>query len=190
MKTLFELAGEVQGFLEGQGWKFAFIGGLALQRWGEPRLTVDVDLTLLAGFGGEEKFIDELLVRYEGRRKNAREFALKTRVLLLRSEEGIGIDISLGALPYEEKLIERATYFEFLPGLKILTCSAEDLVVLKAFADRARDWADLEGLLIRQQGRLEWNYIDRYLAPLCAAKEAPEILDKLRELKRRIIPSE
>ena len=189
MKTLFGLAAEVQGFLEDQGWKFAFIGGLALQRWGEPRLTVDVDLTLLAGFGDEEKFIDELLKRYKGRREDTREFALKTRVLLLQSEDGIGIDISLGALPFEEVLIERATYFEFLPGLKILTCSAEDQVVLKAFADRARDWADLEGILIRQQDRLEWEYINKHLPPLCAAKEAPEILDKLWELKRRINPS-
>ena len=189
MKTLFGLAAEVQGFLEAQGWKFAFIGGLALQRWGEPRLTVGVDLTLFAGFGDEEKFIDELLKRYKGRREDAREFALKSRVLLLQSRDGIGIDISLGALPFEEELIERATDFEFLPGLKILTCSAEDLVVMKAFADRGRDWLDIEGILIRQQNRLRWDYITRQLRPLCAAKEAPEIFDKLQKLKKQIIQS-
>ena len=31
------------------------MGGVALQRWGEPRLTQDVDLTLLTGFGDEEQ---------------------------------------------------------------------------------------------------------------------------------------
>lgn len=33
---------------------FAFIGGVAVQRWGEPRVTVDVDITLFSGFGGED----------------------------------------------------------------------------------------------------------------------------------------
>ncbi len=35
--------------------------------WGEARETVDVDLTLLTGFGGEGRFIDKLLSRYEAR---------------------------------------------------------------------------------------------------------------------------
>ncbi len=38
-------AGEVERFCQRQGWRFCFIGGVALQRWGEPRLTQDVDLT-------------------------------------------------------------------------------------------------------------------------------------------------
>jgi hypothetical protein len=37
-------AGEVQSFCRTQGWRFGFIAGVALQRWGEPRLTRDVDL--------------------------------------------------------------------------------------------------------------------------------------------------
>ncbi len=28
-----------------EGWRFCFIGGVAQQRWGEPRLTEDVVLT-------------------------------------------------------------------------------------------------------------------------------------------------
>jgi hypothetical protein len=57
-------AGEVQSFCKSQGWRFCFIGGVALQRWGEPRLTQDVDLTLLTGFGNEEKFVDALLKEF------------------------------------------------------------------------------------------------------------------------------
>jgi len=40
-------AAELQAFCESQQWQFCIIGGLALQRWGEPRETADVDLTLL-----------------------------------------------------------------------------------------------------------------------------------------------
>jgi len=49
-----------------------FIGGIAVQRWGEPRFTADADLTLLTGVGGEEKFIDPLLSHFRPRRSDAR----------------------------------------------------------------------------------------------------------------------
>ena len=88
MRDLFLLAGEVQSFCRERGWKFCFIGGLALQRWGEPRLTGDVDLTILTGFGDEAAYIDALCGRYEGRIPDTAEFARRNRVLLLQSERG------------------------------------------------------------------------------------------------------
>lgn len=39
MRDLFRLADEIQSFCRDRGWRFCFIGGIALQRWGEPRLT-------------------------------------------------------------------------------------------------------------------------------------------------------
>src|SRR5690349_15334238 len=57
MIDLFETARQLQAFCDGQAWRSCFIGGVAVQRWGEPRLTRDVDLTLLTGFGGEAPFI-------------------------------------------------------------------------------------------------------------------------------------
>ena len=41
---------------------------------GEPRLTRDIDLTILAEFGNEEPVIDGLLGRFTARFDNAREF--------------------------------------------------------------------------------------------------------------------
>ena len=35
---------EVQRLCVRQGWRFCFIGRVAVQRWGNPRFTVDVDL--------------------------------------------------------------------------------------------------------------------------------------------------
>jgi hypothetical protein len=49
-------AGELQTFYESQGCQFCFIGGIAQQRWGEPRETIAADLTLLVGFGNEDPF--------------------------------------------------------------------------------------------------------------------------------------
>jgi hypothetical protein len=180
-----EAAG-VQSFIEARGWGFCFIGGLAVLRWGEPRFTADMDLTLLTGFGGEAPYVDSLLERYRARLPGMRKFALENRVLLLSSDGGIAIDVALGGLPFEEAAVAGGSPFEFSDGLFLRTCGADDLVVMKAFADRDRDWEDVRGVLIRQQARLNWDVIWERLEPLCAAKENPGILDKLRTLRGQL----
>ena len=45
MHPAIEAALELQQFLDEHGEKFCIIGGLAVQRWGEVRLTVDADAT-------------------------------------------------------------------------------------------------------------------------------------------------
>jgi len=182
MKSLFWVAAELDDLLAGRGWRYCFIGGIALQRWGQPRLTNNIDLTILTGFDQEAGYIDELLRLYNGRVPDAREFALKHRVLLLATNEGIPIDIALGGITFEERLVSRATRYEFLPGLPLPTCSAEGLVVLKSFADRPRDWADVETILLRQEDRLDWGYIFEQLRPLCQLKNALKIIEHLELL--------
>ncbi len=182
MKTLFQTAAELQTFLEKEKYKFCFIGGIALQRWGEPRVTVDVDVTLLTGFGGEKPFIQTLLAAYRSRIPDAAAFALENRVLLLKSAGGIALDIALAALPFEAEAVNRATRFEFLPGVSLLTCSAEDLVIMKAFANRPRDWADIKSVIDRGPGELDKAYILERLTPLAEIKSTPEILTTIKTL--------
>ena len=183
MRDLFLLASDVQSFCRKRGWEFCFIGGLALQRWGEPRLTGDVDLTILTGFGDEDAYIEQLCSKYAERISGAADFAQRTRVLLLQSEGGIPIDVSLGALPFEERVVARASLYPFVAAVRLKTCSAEDLIVLKAFADRSRDWSDIEGVLLRAGSQLDWEMIEAELQPLCEVKEAPQILPRLAALR-------
>ncbi len=182
--ALFEAAKQLQDFSYRPGWRSCFIGGIAVQRWGEPRVTRYVDLALLAGFGREEAFIDTLLAAYPPRIGNAAEFARRNRVLLLQTPDGMGIDISLGALSFEERLISRATLFWFGPALDIRTCSAEDLMVLKLFASRPLDLADAEAMAIRNRGQLDWGYIEEQLMPLAETKADPAIPGILAKLRR------
>ncbi len=186
MKRLFYLASEIQKLFVKENWRFCFIGGIALQRWGEPRLTLDVDISLLTGFKNEAYFIDILCRKYLSRIENAEAFALRNRVLLLKSEENIPIDIALAGLPFEKNAVDRATDFPFLESITLCTCSAEDLVVYKAFADRKKDWADIEGILCRQKDALDMQYIKKQLQPLVEIKESPHILPQLFDLKSSI----
>ncbi|MCX7013849.1 MAG: nucleotidyl transferase AbiEii/AbiGii toxin family protein [Candidatus Sumerlaeota bacterium] len=184
MIEIIRAAVELQSVCEAQRWRYCFIGGLALLRWGEPRETVDVDLTLLTGFGAEERFVEILLSRFDARIENAVQFALTRRVLLLRAKSGVGLDIALGGLPFEESAVARSSVFAFPPDARIRTCSAEDLIVMKAFAARAKDWLDVEGIIIRQAGTLDWRYIWSQLKPLAELKGAPEIPVELE--RRRV----
>ena len=182
MKPIFLTAQKVESFFKSENWDFCFIGGVALQRWAVPRLTNDVDLTLLTGFGNEEKFISRILGEFEPRVADAVNFALRSRVLLV-SYENVGIDISLGALEFEALAVARASSWKPLPDISLTTCSAEDLVVFKSFADRLQDWADVENIL-NIQNNLDWVYILEQLEPLVEVKEAPEILAKLQKLRK------
>lgn len=182
MNALLEAGLELQEFLRARGWPFAIIGGLAVLRWGEPRTTIDVDLTLLTGYGGEEPFVDALLGRFKGRIGGARLFALERRVLLLQSGNGTNLDVSLGGLPFEAGMIGRASDFAFGEGCTLRTCSAEDLVVFKAFAGRPQDWRDVEGILARHGGTLDLALVRNELGPLAALKDQPDILGRLETL--------
>ena len=103
-------------------------------------------------------------------------------MLLLNSSSGIGIDISLGALPFEEMAVQRSSKFEFTPGISIRTCSAEDLLVLKLFASRPIDVRDAETIVTRNGRTLDWAYIEEQLTPLAEFKD-PSILQTLARLK-------
>ena len=187
MNELSQLAAELGDFCDKRGWRSCVIGGFAVQHWGEPRMTMDVDLSLLTGFGEEEDFVDEFLRHYDGRLPDARHFALQNRVLLLRHSSGVGIDIALAALPFEESAVGRSVIIEVEPSCFVRLCTAEDLIVMKAFADRVIDWHDVRGIIIRQGlGNLDWNYINKQLAPLCEAKEQPEIVGRLQLLRQEL----
>jgi hypothetical protein len=181
MNDVFAAAVELQRFCEERQWRFCFIGGIAVQRWGEPRLTKDADLTLLTGFGSEELFVQALLSQFAPRRPDAVPFALAHRVLLIESATSVPLDVALAGLPFEGRTIDRSSNFGFPTGDHLTTCSAEDLAVHKCFANREKDWLDVDGILSRRQGKLDLDLIRTELRPLAELKEQPEIMDRLEK---------
>ncbi|MCA9086523.1 MAG: hypothetical protein KDA81_20845 [Planctomycetaceae bacterium] len=109
LNNVLQVAVNLCEHLETLGIPFSIIGGIAVQRWGEPRQTVDVDATLFVGFGNEGDAVRRLLKKFQSRIEDAHEFALQNRILLLRADQGTAIDLSLGGLPFEERLIERSS---------------------------------------------------------------------------------
>ena len=175
VNALLDAAVGIQNLLDRLGWRYCIIGGIALLRWGDARLTRDVDLALLTGFGREDEFTIPLLdAGYVGR----------NRVLLVTAPNGVPVDISLAALPFEARAVDRATHFEFAPGCSLKTCSAEDLLVFKLFAFRPQDLVDVESVASKWGPSLDWDYVEENLAPLAELKETPAIMRKLAGLQR------
>lgn len=176
-------ADRMQQCWQRQGIGFCFIGGLAVQHWGEPRMTQDIDASVSTGFGNESAMVERLLVDLAPRISEAADFAKLHRVLLGQEAGGVPVDVSLAGLPYEMQAIERARLHRLAGRYEIRLCSASDLVVLKAFADRPRDWQDIRGVLIRSPQELDWDLIETELTMLAGLKEEPGLVTRLLDLK-------
>ncbi|MDA0588920.1 MAG: hypothetical protein O2820_14095 [Planctomycetota bacterium] len=185
MSPLFEAALEIQSFCRNQEWEFCIIGGLAVARWGEPRATLDVDVSLLTGLGNERTVIDQLLSQFHPREAGVAGFAVESRVLLVNAANKVPIDIALAAFPFEEQLIRRASDFRFSNDAAIRTASAEDIIVLKSFSGRDKDWLDVRGIVTRQNQRLDWDYTVENLQMLCEMNEDLSPLDRLAEFRQQ-----
>jgi hypothetical protein len=188
MNPLFVAAKEVFEALQELKVPACLIGGLAVQRWGEPRLTLDIDLTLSIDLETEEQVVNGMLKHFKPRISDAKTFALTRRVLLLETSNGIGMDLALGITSFEAKTVERSSPYEFASGFVFPTCSAEDLIVHKCFAGRGRDLADAETVIVRNLGKLDLKYIRHWLRELEQAIENPEISARFEILLRKAGP--
>jgi len=85
-------------------------------------------------------------------------------------------------MPFEERVVSRASPFVVAEDATLLTCSAEDLVVLKAFAGREQDWIDIEGIAVRRSRALDTGLIWEELTPLLELKEDAQTAPRLHRL--------
>lgn len=165
------------------GLRAAIIGGVAASLRGKPRLTNDIDVVVV-GADAETLLRSSASFHFVPRMNDALDFAQKNRILLLRYAPGqIDIDLSLGALPFEEEIVERSTWID-VGGLEILVASAEDLVIMKAVAGRGRDVVDIENM-IEANPDLDVERIRRWVREFASVLEMPEIHENLEKLLKR-----
>ena len=81
-------------------------------------------------------------------------------------------------------MVARSTEWSVDGCPSIRTCLAEDLLVLKAFAGREKDWGDIRGIIRRQGAAINRNTVVQRLTPLAEFAERPEALRVLQELFR------
>jgi predicted nucleotidyltransferase len=183
---LIDAALKLQKYFRQHQDKFCIIGGLAVNAWGNPRTTQDIDISLYVGYGTEEPFIDRLLQSFKSRISGAKEFAEVSRVLLLQDSNGVPIDVALAALPIEEEMIERAKPFSVGRGNSLQIIAPNDLIAVKAFANRDRDWVDISDLVTRQDKNVDWPHIFQCVEVMCQLSDQIEPLKKIKAFHKKL----
>ena len=185
MNRQFETAWQLHTFLTARGIPYAIIGGIAVQRWGQPRLTRDVDLTILLPRGAEEATLREIVAAFPARIQDAVAFALEHRVLPVNVPGGSEADISLGLPGYEEHVIGRSVPYDLGNGREVRLCSAEDLIIHKALAGRPQDVLDIEGIVARRGAALDLAYVRRWLEELGRLADDPDVAARFERVWTR-----
>lgn len=185
MQAQLQALQEVQTFLKSQGIDYFVIGGLANAVWGRPRATQDADFKVLPGSLTIGDFVELLATQFQFRVSEPISFVRQTYVAPIVASNGIGVDIGLAFLPYEEEAFANAVTIE-LDEVSFPACTAEDLIIHKAISEREKDWNDIEGILIRQGEKLDQAYIRLWLKQFAEALEQPQLLNRYETLRKRI----
>lgn len=131
--------------LETVGVRYAIVGGLAVSAWAMPRATRDVDLYSELPDATRDELREELEKR--GFDVPAMEEELQRfGVFRSRSRSGVFLDIFDAVGPLGDAILDRRKRVT-VGERDIWLATAEDLAVLKAYSDRARDFYDLIALL-------------------------------------------
>ncbi len=112
---------------------------------------------------------------------DAADFARKNRVLLLKhSPTDTDIDVSLGILPFEEEMVDRAKTQSFA-GLSVRLPTPEDLIIMKAIAHRPKDLDDIRTIADKYPG-LDKNRVMEWVKSFGDALELPDLWAQIRNL--------
>ncbi|MEK7449487.1 MAG: DUF6036 family nucleotidyltransferase [Planctomycetota bacterium] len=163
------------------------IGGVAVIALGYPRLTTDIDSTILVSLNALEPLLKKLDTHgIDSRIENTIDFAKSNHVLLMKHRtSGINIDISLAGLPFEKKAIADRQFINFA-GVRIAIPKVEDILIYKMVASRTKDLRDVEELLLRHIDKINLAEVRNVLKQFATLLERPEIITQLEELIKRV----
>jgi len=175
-------------FLSGQEVDYAILGGIAVFLFGEPRLTMDVDVNIMLSKRDIGKFL-----------KNGRpygflpatpetpEIGKKTGIIPVKFARGRvrgRFDFILAENVLENNAIARAKAKK-IGSVAVKVITPEDLVIHKITSERPRDLEDIPGVLMRQSGKLDLRYIRKWLKTIDTANTGAGLLKKFNRLLKK-----
>jgi predicted nucleotidyltransferase len=172
---------QVDSFLKAYGIPYAIVGGIANAVRGEPRTTHDADFKVLVQGMTIARFRALAEAQFKPYRRPWLGRAESALVISVEVAPDMIVDLLVAVLPYEEQAIQRAELIKF-EELLLPVCTAEDLIIHKAIADRTKDWQDIERILLRQRGKLDVAYVRDWLAQFAEALEKPELVTRFDDL--------
>lgn len=160
---------------------YMVIGGFANLHWGRPRLTQDLDVTVAASDTHIELLLRVLAPAFRARVADPVGFARETSVVPMESSDGIRIDMVIARLSLEDEAIARAVEIP-VGDARVRFATAEDLILHKIVSERARDLEDVEGIVRRQRGKLDLDYLRPRIRLLSETMQRPQMLTEFERL--------
>ncbi len=162
--------------------KGVIIGGLAVAFRGRPRTTNDVDAIV---FVQEDQWSGFLAkgqeLSFHSRVPDPLAFARESRIFVVRHEKtGTNVDLALGATEFELGMLKRASKVR-IERTSISVAAAEDLIVLKAIANRPIDDMDILGLL-EYSSDLDFDHVRHHIEQLAGLLEMPELVENFEDI--------
>ncbi|HMU40713.1 MAG TPA: nucleotidyltransferase [Pseudomonadota bacterium] len=171
--------------LEALDVRYAIVGGLAVSVWAMPRATRDVDLyadldpakkpqvqRALETHGFEVPAMSEELEQFGVFRSRSRD-------------HGIFLDIFSATGPLGQAILDRRRCIT-LEGRAVWLISPEDLILLKAFSERERDFEDLVALFRHSGRKVDKPYIDKWAASLDESLGSDEVRGRIQLAQQQV----
>ena len=163
-----------------------FVGGLALNAWGIPRATFDIDLCIVLGPGEQSKLLDALRdlgwsvdEAYERGWRDAMAGIPIIHAHYPAEGALIRVDLMVADTPFLQSVVERTTQVDLGPAA-VPVCSAADLLLFKILADREKDRMDVRNILM-VQGVPERGYLERWGRELGISDRLERVLSSAGE---------
>lgn len=174
--TLTEALLAVHELLDAERVPHALCGGLAANLYREEvRATSDVDLALAVG---PARLID-LARMFTDRGWRAEPYWRHAEQLRLTRRDLPRVDCIVATTDYERSAIERSVPVD-IEGRRLRVLTAEDLIVFKLVAGRARDYEAVAGIINARGRRLDADYIKGWLEQFGAPKAWERAVDEAR----------
>ncbi len=183
-EALAALAAALPGLCDG----WYLFGAQAVQVWGQPRLSVDVDVTVRLGSRDVPSFVAGMRsAGFELRVEDRDDFLRRTSVLpFVHSGTSVPVDVVLAASGAEEEFLSRARVVR-IAGAEVHVISPEDLVVTKVLAGRPKDLEDVRGIL-RSRPDLDEARVRALLSLLEEALGQSDLVPSFEAQRRAVTP--
>ena len=181
MTLLEEATIEIAALLDELHLPYMVIGAAAVGFWGEPRATLDVDVTIWVEPDRIEATVEEFASRLTLRTANPMETMQRLRLLPVRATNGVPIDLLFAKWPIEKQALERAIWLQ-IGNVQVRVAPLEYLLFLKLISDRPKDLTDAEALIRRHRGTADLSWLESELSALADSTAQPDIAQRFLRL--------
>lgn len=177
MPSIVEALLELIKALNAKKIRYMLVGGLAVNYYGVPRATGDIDISVLAGPDNIEELLSSLQKRkfIFHRRDILTLIKISNHFLFFDPSNTYRVDCWLPKTNFGLQALKRRKNIR-LAGKNIYLPTVEDLILLKLTAGRDKDMEDLKWIIKRQKGKLDKDYLKYWSIALDVYKDLQKFI--------------